>query len=91
VGTPVSSTNKTDRHNIAELLLKVALNTINQTATVNQLVMNLAKRLLLFLVFTLQFNASILMKNSLFCGIYFNEVVFCSVTNQTAEKNHFLS
>ena len=28
-GTPVSSTNKTDRHNIAEILLKVALNTIN--------------------------------------------------------------
>ena len=30
-GTPVSSTNKTDRHNIAEILLRVALNTINQT------------------------------------------------------------
>ena len=30
-GTPVSSTNKTDRHDIAEILLKVALNTINQT------------------------------------------------------------
>jgi hypothetical protein len=29
VGTPVSSTNKTDRHDIAEILLKVALNTIN--------------------------------------------------------------
>jgi hypothetical protein len=28
-GTPVSSTNKTDRHDIAEILLKVALNTIN--------------------------------------------------------------
>ena len=28
MGTPVSSTNKTDRHDIAELLLKVALNTI---------------------------------------------------------------
>jgi hypothetical protein len=27
-GTPVSSTNKTDRHNITEILLKVALNTI---------------------------------------------------------------
>jgi len=26
--TPVSSTNKTDRHDIAEILLKVALNTI---------------------------------------------------------------
>jgi len=28
-GTLVSSTNKTDRHNINEILLKVALNTIN--------------------------------------------------------------
>jgi hypothetical protein len=30
-GTPVSSTNKTDHRNITEILLKVALNTINQT------------------------------------------------------------
>ena len=30
--TPVSSTNKTDRHDITEILLKVALNTIKQTA-----------------------------------------------------------
>ena len=30
LGTPVSSTNKTDRHDITEKLLKVALNTINQ-------------------------------------------------------------
>ena len=28
-GTPVSSTNKTDRHDITEILLKVALNSIN--------------------------------------------------------------
>jgi len=31
MGPPVSSTNKTDRHDIAEILLKVALNTIKQT------------------------------------------------------------
>ena len=30
--SPVSSTNKTDRHDIAEILLKVALNTIKQTS-----------------------------------------------------------
>ena len=30
-GTPVSSTNKTDRHGITEILLKVALNTITLT------------------------------------------------------------
>ena len=29
LGTPVSSTNKTDHHDIIEILLKVALNTIN--------------------------------------------------------------
>jgi hypothetical protein len=29
--TPVSSTNKSDPHDITEILLKVALNTINQT------------------------------------------------------------
>ena len=32
-GPPVSSTNKTDRHDITEILLKVALNTINQIQT----------------------------------------------------------
>jgi hypothetical protein len=30
-GPPVSFTNKTDRHDITEILLKVALNTIKQT------------------------------------------------------------
>jgi hypothetical protein len=30
-GPPVSSTNKTDRNDITEILLKVALNTIKQT------------------------------------------------------------
>jgi hypothetical protein len=29
-GTPVSSTNKTDHHDITEILLKVALKTIHQ-------------------------------------------------------------
>ena len=32
-GTPVSSTNKTDRHDIIEILLKVALNTITLIIT----------------------------------------------------------
>jgi hypothetical protein len=31
-GPPVSPTNKTYRHDIAEILLKVALNTIKQTS-----------------------------------------------------------
>jgi len=31
LGSPASSTTKTGRHDIAEILLKVALNTINQS------------------------------------------------------------
>jgi hypothetical protein len=31
-GTPASSTNKTGRHDIAEILLKVALNTTNSNS-----------------------------------------------------------
>jgi hypothetical protein len=34
-GTPVSSTNKTDNHDIAEMVLKVALNTITPNLTYN--------------------------------------------------------
>ena len=33
MGTSVSATNKTDLHNITEILLKVALNTINHKPT----------------------------------------------------------
>ena len=33
--SPVSSTNKTDRHDITEILLKVTLNTIKQTNNIN--------------------------------------------------------
>ena len=35
-GTTISSTNKTDRHDITEILLKVALNTIKQTNKIYQ-------------------------------------------------------
>jgi hypothetical protein len=35
--TPVSSINKTDRHDITEILLKVALNTINLTKPISTL------------------------------------------------------
>ena len=34
-GTPASSITKTGRHDIAEILLKVALNTINQIKSIN--------------------------------------------------------
>ena len=38
LGTPASSTTKTGRHDIAEILLKVALNTISQPALVRRYV-----------------------------------------------------
>jgi len=40
-GTPVASTNKTDRHDIAEILLKVALSTITLTPSPNILFFNM--------------------------------------------------
>jgi hypothetical protein len=39
-GTPASSTTKTGRHEIAEILLKVALNTKNQNHQPNQKVIS---------------------------------------------------
>ena len=41
--SPVFSTNKTDRHDIAEILLKVALNNINSPLSVNLHQMNALK------------------------------------------------
>jgi magnesium-transporting ATPase (P-type) len=41
-GSPVSSTNKTDRHDIAEILLKVALDTIKQTISKRLLFTNMS-------------------------------------------------
>jgi hypothetical protein len=42
-GTPVSSTNKTDHHDIAEILLKVAFNTITIKPTPKELTTGLSK------------------------------------------------
>jgi hypothetical protein len=42
-GTPVSSTNKTDRHDVTEILLKVALNTINTCLYKNNIPVYLLK------------------------------------------------
>jgi hypothetical protein len=38
-GTPAFSTTKTGRHDIAEILMKVALNTINRNQSIKKLVM----------------------------------------------------
>jgi len=43
LGTPVSSTNKTDRHDMTEILLKVALNTITITRITYQILKTTVK------------------------------------------------
>ena len=45
LGNPVSSTDKTDRHDITEILLKVALNTINLNQTYSRTVISLVSLL----------------------------------------------
>jgi hypothetical protein len=47
-GTPASSTTKTGRHNIAEILLKVALNTKNKSINQNISNQSIPKNLLLY-------------------------------------------
>jgi hypothetical protein len=42
-GTPASSTTKTGRHDIAEILLKVALNTTNQSIKIHRAVSQIDK------------------------------------------------
>ena len=37
-GPPVSSTNKTDRHDVTDILLKVALSTIKQTNVIFEII-----------------------------------------------------
>jgi hypothetical protein len=51
LGTPVSSTNKTDHDDITEILLKVALNTIKQPSMVSRVTLVLVE--LPFLTITL--------------------------------------
>jgi hypothetical protein len=46
-GPPVSSTNKTDRHDITKILLKVVLNTIKQT---NRLCLGLSYSIILLIL-----------------------------------------
>jgi hypothetical protein len=49
-GTPASSTTKTGRHDIVEILLKVALNTINQIRSSNHFLLMLISKTSVILV-----------------------------------------
>ena len=52
-GTPASPTNKTGRHDIAEILLKVALNTINQIKSQIVQTINKTIKYLFFILFSI--------------------------------------
>jgi hypothetical protein len=43
-GTPVSSTNKADHHDLTEIVLKVVLNTKNQTRDIREFTHNMHTR-----------------------------------------------
>ena len=73
-GTPASSTTKTGRHDIAEILLKVALNTINQILCLQiiYIYMKLYKMLLYI-------SSTICYVSSLFIFIYLTNLRFSSL------------
>ena len=61
-GPPVSSTNKTDRHDISEKLLKVALNTTKQIKILIYAFLHyqIQLNLLLFVLFFIIFNSTVI-------------------------------
>ena len=65
-GIPVSSTNKTDRHDITEILLKVALNIINQAKHILMSSYEHISKKLSAAVITLKVDLSLLFKPILF-------------------------
>ena len=81
LGTPVSSTNKTDRQDITEILLKVALSTINiplpnaKQILVSTLILLITPNTLSNVVFSFSCKAthSALIKNVLLRGVAFLE------------------
>ena len=67
-GIPVSSTNKTDRHDIAEILLKLALITIAPPSPLS------TNSILVWFIYL--FNRFKLMNGNYFCCRYFNPEVW---------------
>ena len=69
-GTPVSFSNKTDRHDIAEILLKVALNTLTMLSVVS------LNDHLLFIQKQIGMNYNTIFNNTLFKAELFVQLVF---------------
>jgi hypothetical protein len=59
-GSPASSTTKTGRHDIAEILLKVALNTINQIKSNHKVNMRIDNiHVVMYVVISLEITAKL--------------------------------
>jgi hypothetical protein len=69
VGTQVSFTNKTDRHAIAEILLKVALSTINQAYKLKTVIYSFCLDLLTINVYCEFVSFNIIMFNYVYCNV----------------------
>ena len=82
-GTPDSSTNKTDCHDITEILLKVSLNTITLTLT------DSFKGNNSFQFETTRFNYKIKIWNQNFVVNIITNIVSCHVQNKLAMKYFF--
>ena len=67
LGTPVSSTNKTDRHDITEILLDVANNTITLTLLTNGSTYMNNKKYMTYYVVKLYINIWVLIENIFQC------------------------
>jgi hypothetical protein len=78
--SPVPSTNKTDRHDIAEILLKVALSTINQT-------INPFKTFHIWLLFVTNFIETILWILLIFTCIYAKAKLIFDVSTISFQVN----
>ena len=63
-GTPASSTTKTDRHDIVEILLKVVLNTINQikSSQIVLFLLTIILSVLLFVIFKIFLQGTLLQR-----------------------------
>jgi hypothetical protein len=89
-GTPVSSTNKTDHHDIAEILLKVALNTISPNPKKHD--NELARKKYLFktskLKFALKHCFSVIQSQIKHVWFIFLFLVFLSGHNWVLQNSH---
>jgi hypothetical protein len=92
-GTPVSSTNKTDRHDLTEILLKVALNNITLTRIHGHLLFSKPRKLI-----SQNLNQLTVIQSSIFVVVFFSQNIILQLIQvhreidlmETMEVKYFL-